>query len=179
MVTINRPEATDKALSASFQQSRSRVFARQGMVATAHPLATAAGLDALRRGGTAMDAAIAAALVTTVVLPAMCGLGGDAFYIHAEGKTGKVTAMNSSGIAPRALSRDYFVSRGYQKMPFFGPHSPGIPGSVAGYFEAINRHCRLSVDDLFSAAIHYAENGFPLSATGARTIRASRDELVK
>ncbi len=91
MVTTNRPEAADNALAASFQQSRSRVFARQGMVATAHPLATAAGLDALRRGGNAMDAAIAAALVTGVVLPAMSGLGGDAFYIHADGKTGKVT----------------------------------------------------------------------------------------
>ncbi|MEX1158262.1 MAG: gamma-glutamyltransferase [Thermomicrobiales bacterium] len=179
MLTTNRPEAADKALAASFQQSRSRVFARQGMVATAHPLATAAGLDALRRGGNAMDAAIAAALVTGVVLPAMSGLGGDAFYIHADGKTGKVTALNSSGIAPRALSREYFVSRGHQKMPFFGPHSPGIPGAVAGYFEAINTHCRLSVDDLFRAAIHYAENGFPLSATGSRTIASARDEMAK
>jgi gamma-glutamyltranspeptidase/glutathione hydrolase len=126
-----------------------------------------------------MDAAIAAALVTGVVLPAMAGLGADAFYIHADGKTGKVTAMNSSGIAPRALSRDYFISRGYEKMPFFGPHAPGIPGAVAGYFEAINNHCRLSVDDLFSTAIHYAENGFPLSVSGSRTIAASRDEMAK
>lgn len=172
-------EAPDRALAAAFQRSRSRVIAREGMVATGHPLATVAGLDALRKGGNAMDAAIAAAMVTGVVIPAMGGLGGDAFYIHADGKTGKVSAVNGSGIAPRGLSRDYFVSRGYQKMPFYGPLSPGIPGAVSTYFIAIEDHCRLSAADLFSYAIHYAEAGHPLSVTGSNTIAASRDELAK
>ncbi|HUG15323.1 MAG TPA: gamma-glutamyltransferase [Thermomicrobiales bacterium] len=172
-------EAADPALAAAFQQTRSRVIANGGMVATGHPLATAAGIDALRRGGNAMDAAIAAALTTAVVIPAMNGLGGDAFFIHSDGKTGKLTAVNGSGIAPRALSRDYFVSRGYQKMPFFGPLSPGIPGAVEAYFYAIDNLCRLPAADLFSYGIHYAEHGFPVSVTGSRTMAASASELAK
>ncbi|RIK45839.1 MAG: hypothetical protein DCC58_05240 [Chloroflexi bacterium] len=75
MTATRTAETADHALTASFQQTRSRVMARGGIVATAHPLATAAGLEALRKGGNAMDAAIAAALTTAVVLPAMCGLG--------------------------------------------------------------------------------------------------------
>lgn len=172
-------EAPDAALAAAFQQSRSRVIAREGMVGTAHPLASAAGLDALRKGGNAMDAAIAAALTTAVVIPAMCGLGGDAFFIHGNGKTGKVTAVNGSGIAPRALSRDYFVSRGHTGMPFYGPLSMAVPGAVETYFYAIEHLCTLPAKELFATAIHYAENGFPLSDTGVRTIAASRDELAK
>jgi gamma-glutamyltranspeptidase/glutathione hydrolase len=172
-------ETADRALAASFQASRSPVVAREGMVATGHPLATAAGLDALRLGGNAMDAAIAAALTTAVVLPAMCGLGGDAFFIHADGPTGDVTALNGSGIAPRALSRDYFVSRGYDKMPFYGPLSMGVPGAVDAFFVAIERWCKLTPEQLFAYAIHYAEHGFPLSEAGARTIAASAAELAK
>ena len=180
MVTQPRvTEAPDAALAAAFQQSRSRVIAREGMVGTAHPLATAAGLDALRKGGNAMDAAIAAALTTAVVIPAMCGLGGDAFFIHGDAKTGKVTGVNGSGIAPRALSRDYFVSRGHTQMPFYGPLSMGVPGAVETYFYAIENLCKLPASELFATAIHYAENGFPLSDTGVRTIAASRDELAK
>ncbi len=179
MVTSKAAGATDHALAASFQQTRSRVIARGGMVAAAHPLAVAAGIDALRKGGNAMDAAIAAALTTGVTLPAMSGLGGDAFFIHYNGKTGEVTALNSSGIAPRSLSRDYFVSRGYEKMPFYGPLSMGVPGAVDGYFKAIERWCKLPVSDLFAYAIHYAENGFPLSVTGERTIKSATEELAK
>lgn len=179
MVTTRGTEVADSALSASFQQSRSRVFSNKGMVSTAHPLATAAGLAALQRGGTAMDAAIAAATTTAVVLPAMCGLGGDAFFLYADGKTGAVTAVHGSGIAPRSLSRDYFTSRGYEKMPFFGPLSPGVPGAVHAWFVGIEKFCRLSPADLFATAIQYAEEGFPLSDTGVRTIAASRNEFLK
>jgi gamma-glutamyltranspeptidase/glutathione hydrolase len=176
---VKAAEATDNALSASFQQSRSRVFAHGGMVASAHPLATAAGIDALRKGGNAMDAVIAAALTTGVVIPAMAGLGADAFFIYHDGKTGKVTAMNGSGIAPRALSREYFVSRGYDRMPFYGPLSMAVPGAVETYFTAIRNYCTLSAEELFASAIYYAENGFPLTDTGHRTIKASAAELAK
>jgi gamma-glutamyltranspeptidase/glutathione hydrolase len=179
MVTTRPIEATDRALAAAFQQARSRVIAREGMVATGHPLATAAGVDALRKGGNAMDAAIAAALTTGVVIPAMNGIGGDAFFIHSDGKTGKLTAVNGSGIAPRALSREYFVARGYDRMPFYGPLSPGIPGAVDAYFWAIEHLCALPSEQLFSYGIHYAEHGFPLSDTGSRTIAASQEELAK
>lgn len=149
------------------------------MVAAAHPLAVGAGLDALRKGGNAADAAIAAALVTVVTLPAKCGLGGDAFFIYSDAKTKRVTAVNGAGIAPRALSREYFVSRGYEKMPFYGPLSIGVPGAVAAYFSAIGEWCRLPVEDLFRYAIHYADGGFPLSDDSARTIVSAREDLEK
>lgn len=178
-MAVQAREATDRSLEASFQRARTPVRARDGMVAAAHPLAVAAGLDALRKGGNAMDAAIAAALTTGVVLPAMSGLGGDAFFIHFDNKTKRVTAVNGSGIAPRAFSRDYFVSRGYEKMPFYGPLSMGVPGAVDVYFTAIEKYCKLPASELFSYAIHYAEHGFPLSDTGSRTIAGSAGELGK
>lgn len=149
------------------------------MVAAAQPLAVGAGLDALRKGGNAADAAIAAALVTAVTLPAKCGLGGDAFFIYSDAKTRKVTAVNGAGIAPRALSRDYFVSRGYEKMPFYGPLSIGVPGAVAAYFSAIREWCRLPAEELFSYAINYADGGFPLSDDTARGIVSGREELER
>ncbi|HLT19157.1 MAG TPA: gamma-glutamyltransferase [Thermomicrobiales bacterium] len=178
-MAIAPTETTDKSLEASFQQSRSPVYARGGMVAAAHPLAVAAGIDALRKGGNAMDAAIAAAMTTAVVIPAMNGLGGDCFLIHWDNTKKRATAVNGSGIGPRSVDREWFISQGYDKMPFFGPLSIAVPGAVAAYFWAIENHCRLSVDDLFAHGIYYAENGFPLSVPGARMIRASSGELAK
>lgn len=163
----------------AFPMMRPRVVAQGGMVAAAHPLAVGAGLDVLRRGGNAMDAAIATALTTTVTLPAKCGLGGDAFLIHYEAKTKRLTAINGSGITPRALSRDYFKSRGYEKMPFLGPLSIGVPGAVDAYFHAITRWCSLPTEVLFQHAIHYAENGFPLSEGGAGAIASAHEHLAQ
>ncbi len=176
-MAVDVKETTDKSLEASFQQSRSPAFSRGGMVAAAHPLAVAAGLDALRKGGNAMDAAIAAALTTGVVIPAMNGLGGDCFMIHWDNKKKRATAVNGSGIGPRSVDRDWFVSRGHEKMPFYGPLSIAVPGAVAAYFWAIENHCKLGPTELFEYGIHYAENGFPLSVSGARMIRVAGTEL--
>lgn len=158
---------------------RAQAMSKGGMVATAHPLATAAGLDALRRGGNAMDAAIAAALTTGVVIPAMNGLGGDAFILYYEAKTGTVTGINGSGINPRKADLEYFQERNYEKMPFFGPLSIAVPGAVDAYFTAMDRFCRLDRADLFSNAIRYADEGFPLTHVGSRTIAGSADRLAE
>lgn len=158
---------------------RAVAMGRNGMVATAHPLATAAGLDVLRRGGNAMDAAVAAALVTGVVIPAMGGLGGDAFFIHYSAESGEVTAVNGSGIAPHAASREFFLERGYQKMPFFGPLSVAVPGAVHAYCTGIERFGTMSRADLFAYAIHYAEAGFPMTHHGERTIARAAENLAE
>ncbi len=158
---------------------RALSMSKDGMVATGHPLATAAGLDALRRGGNAMDAAIAAALTTGVVIPAMNGLGGDAFILYYEAKSGKVTGINGSGIAPRKADLEYFLERNYEKMPFFGPLSIAVPGAVDAYFTAMDRFCRLDRADLFRNAIRYAEEGFPLTHGGSRIIAGSADRLAE
>ncbi|HET9016791.1 MAG TPA: gamma-glutamyltransferase, partial [Thermomicrobiaceae bacterium] len=158
---------------------RAVVRARNGMVATAHPLATGAGLDVLRRGGNAMDAAIAAALTTGVVLPAMCGLGADAFFIYYDAKSGETTALNGSGIAPAAASLDYFRERGYEKMPFYGPLSVAVPGAVDAYFTAIERFGTMSPQDLFASAIRYADQGFVMTDIVSRWITSASGELAK
>src|SRR6476659_106895 len=108
------------------------VYGASGMVATAHPLATAEGLATLRSGGNAMDAAIAASAVCNVVLPQMCGLGGDTFFLYYEAATGLTWGLNSSGPAPLAASREAFAAQFGALMPFTGPLSIGVPGAVDG-----------------------------------------------
>src|SRR6185437_12325889 len=139
---------------------RALAMSKNGMVATGHPLATSAGLDALRRGGNAMDAAIAAARTTGVVMPAMNGLGGDAFILYYQAKTGTVTGISGSGINPRKADLEYFLERNYEKMPFFGPLSIAVPGAVDAYFTAMDRFCKLDRVDLFRNAVRYADEGF-------------------
>jgi gamma-glutamyltranspeptidase/glutathione hydrolase len=149
------------------------------MVATAHPLATAAGLEVLQRGGNAMDAAVAAALVTGVVLPEACGLGGDAFALYYEAATRTVSAFYGSGPAPAAATRAFFIERGDRVMPFSGPLSASVPGAVSVYFTAIERFGTWRPAALFERAVQYAEEGFPLSEEGSRTIAAHAAELAK
>ena len=150
-----------------------------GMVATAHPLATAAAIDVLQRGGNAMDAAVAAALTTGVVLPAMCGLGGDVFFIHYDAATGDVSSLNGSGVAPARATRQYFTDQGYEKMPLVGPLSPAIPGAVDAYFTGLEKFGSIAPRTLFRAAIRYAGEGFPLTHRGAQTIAANADALAE
>src|SRR3954469_18756214 len=121
-------------------ERRGVAMGRSGMVATQHSLATAAGLWALERGGNAMDAALAAAGVCGVVLPAMSGLGGDCFLLYYDAKTEKVTALNGSGAAPQTATPDLYKERGHiSRMPSRGPLSVGIPGAVDAYFTAFER----------------------------------------
>jgi gamma-glutamyltranspeptidase / glutathione hydrolase len=149
------------------------------MVATCHPLSTAAAIDILQRGGNAMDAAVAAALTTGVILPAMCGLGGDAFILHYDASTGKVSSINGSGIAPAQATRSFFTDQGYEKMPLTGPLSMSIPGAVHAYFTAIEQFGSISPRTLFRAAIRYAGEGFPITHRGSATIAQSADALAK
>ncbi|MGH2376137.1 MAG: gamma-glutamyltransferase, partial [bacterium] len=97
--------------------SRSIVLARRGMIASGHPLATAAGLEVLAAGGNAVDAAVATAGVLGVVQPMMSGLGGDTFMLVYRKREGCVWALNGSGPAPSGATRDHFLERGHTKMP--------------------------------------------------------------
>lgn len=150
-----------------------------GMVATAHPLATAAGVDVLNRGGNAMDAAVAAALATGVVLPAMCGLGADAFFIHYDAATGKVTSLNGSGVAPAQATRQFFVDKGYEKMPLFGPLSVSVPGAVHAYFTGIEQFGSIAPRTLFRSAIRYAAEGFAITRQGSQIIAENKEALAE
>jgi len=159
-------------------ERRNVAMGRGGMVATEHPLATAAGLWALERGGNAMDAALAAAGVCGVVLPAMCGLGGDCFLLYYDAKTQNVTAVNGSGAAPQTATLDLYRERGHiAKMPVRGPLAVGIPGAVDAYFTAFERWGSIRMSDLLRPAEQYARTGFALTPHGAGMIGDHADVL--
>jgi gamma-glutamyltranspeptidase/glutathione hydrolase len=137
-------------------QSRSIVYSPHGVVSTSHALATQAGVRALERGGTAVDAAIAANAVLSVVEPMMCGPGGDLFLIHRDGRSGELAGLNASGWAPRGLSAEWLRAQGHKTMPASGIHSVTVPGAVAGWHAAHERYGRLPWRDLFEDAIELA-----------------------
>lgn len=142
---------------------RSMVITDRGIVATSQYLASQAGAQILARGGSAVDAAIAANAVLGVTEPMMNGMGGDLFLIYWDAKTGKLYGLNSSGWAPRGLSIDYLKQHGITSMPQHGINSVTVPGAVEGWSEAHKRFGRLPWKDLFGPAIYYAEHGYPVA----------------
>ena len=142
--------------------ARSMVITRQGIVATSHTLASQAGAQILARGGSAVDAAIAANAVLAVTEPMMCGIGGDLFVLYWEAKTGKLTGLNASGWAPKALTTEYLSGNGLKAMPRDGIHSVSVPGCVDGWSKMHAKFGRLPWRDLFAAATHYAAEGYPV-----------------
>jgi len=142
---------------------RSQVITQQGIAATSQTLASEAAVQILARGGTAVDAAIAANAVLAVVEPMKNGLGGDLFALYWDAKTGKLQGLNSSGPAPRALSPEFLAKQGIKSMPQQGIHSFTVPGAVDGWWKMHQRYGKLPWKDLFQSAIAYAENGFPVS----------------
>lgn len=144
-------------------QGRSMVISKNGIVASEHPLASQAGAMVLAKGGTAIDAAVAANAAMAVVAPMMCGVGGDLFAIVYEAKTGKLHGLNASGWAPSGLTPEFLEQRGMSTMPISGIHSVTVPGAVAGWQALINRFGRTGFSVDLAAAIRYAEEGFPVT----------------
>src|SRR5579862_7207712 len=114
-------------------QARSMTISQRGIVATSQTLASQAGAQILARGGSAVDAAIASNAVLGVVEPMMNGMGGDLFAIYWDAKTGKLTGLNASGPAPRALSPEFLAAKGVKTMPTRGIQSVTVPGAVGGW----------------------------------------------
>ena len=148
--------------SQSRSHARSMVITRDGIVATSHVQASVAGAQILARGGSAVDAAIAANAVLGVTEPMMNGMGGDLFAIYWEAKTGKLYGINSSGWAPQALTVAHIKAQDATMMPEFGIDSVTVPGAVAGWNALHGRFGRLPWKNLFQPAIHYARNGYPV-----------------
>lgn len=143
--------------------TRSEVIARNGMAATSHPLATQAALDILKKGGTAVDAAIAADAVLGVVEPTGSGIGGDIFAIIWSAEKGKLYGLNGSGRSPRSLKLDYFREQGYEFIPSYGPLPVSVPGCVDGWFEMHDIFGKLPISNILQPAISYARDGFPVT----------------
>ena len=145
---------------------RSPVFARNGVVAASQPLAVSAGLEILRRGGSAIDAAIATSAVLAVVEPGASHLGGDAFVITYNSSDKSTLAFNGSGEAPHQATPENYRDG----IPLHGFKSATVPGLVSTWFEAHQRYGILPMDQLLQAAIDYADNGFPANTGFVRRI---------
>ena len=156
---------------------RSAVFAPHAMAATSQPLATAAAVEIMRRGGTAIDAAICANAVLAVVEPMSCGIGGDLFAIVWDADSARLYGFNGSGRAPGGLTRELFSERGMQRIPEQGPLSWSVPGCVDGWFSLHERFGRLDMSALLAPAIGYARGGFPVSPVIGRAWNASAEML--
>jgi gamma-glutamyltranspeptidase/glutathione hydrolase len=150
---------TTSASSQDRAYGRSMVITPKGIVATSHYLASQAGARVLAAGGSAVDAAIAANAVLSVTEPMMNGIGGDMFAIYWDAKTGKLSGINASGWAPKALTLEHLRAKGITQMPRHGIDGVTVPGAVAGWAAMHKRFGKLPWRDLFHSAIYYAENG--------------------
>lgn len=155
-------KAQDRPVGLPFA-TRSEVMARNGIACTSHPLATSAALDVLRKGGSAVDAAIAANAVLGVVEPHVNGIGGDLYAIVYEAKTGKLHGLNASGRSPYSLPVDTFVSRRIKYIPALGPLPVSVPGCVDGWFALHGKFGKKPVGELLAYAIGYARDGFAVA----------------
>lgn len=154
--------AQDRLIGSNFV-TRSEVIAKNGMVATSHPLATQIGLDILKKGGSAVDAAIAANAALGLMEPTGSGIGGDLFAIVWDAKTQQLYGLNASGRSPKSLNLDYFNKNGYKKTPSLGPLPVSVPGCVDGWFELHKKFGKLSMEEIFQPSINYANEGFPIT----------------
>jgi gamma-glutamyltranspeptidase / glutathione hydrolase len=158
--------------------ARSMVITRYGIVATSHVQASVAGAKILERGGSAVDAAIAANAVLGVTEPMMNGMGGDLFAIYWEAKTGKLYGLNASGWAPRGLTIAHVKAKDATAMPVQGIDSVTVPGAVAGWQALHERFGKMAWKELFQPAISYAEDGYPVPEVIASYWKDSADWLA-
>jgi gamma-glutamyltranspeptidase/glutathione hydrolase len=142
--------------------SRSVVAARHGMVAAAHPLAVQIGIDVLKRGGSAVDAAIAVNAALSLMEPVSCGPGGDLFALVWEPRTATLHGLNASGRAPLALTPEAVTPEADGTIPAYSPFSWTVPGAVDGWFELHRRFGRLPIGDVLGPAVAYARDGVPV-----------------
>ena len=157
--------------------TRSEVIARNGMAATSHPLATQAALDILKKGGNAIDAAIAANAVLGVVEPTGAGIGGDLFALIWSADKNRLYGLNASGKSPRSLKLEYFKENGIEFIPSYGPLPVSVPGCVDGWFEMHDMFGRMPVKDILQPAITYARDGFPVTEVIAYYLDKGTDLL--
>ena len=164
-------------MNSLIMRRRSMVLGSKGMVATSQPLAVQVGIDTLKRGGNAIDAAIAVNATLGVVEPMSCGLGGDLFAIVWDAKSERLYGLNGSGRSPYSLTREAFAKRELDRIPLRGVLPWSVPGCVDGWYKLNERFGRLSIARIIAPAIAYAEKGFPVSPRIARSWARATDLL--
>jgi gamma-glutamyltranspeptidase/glutathione hydrolase len=161
------------------RSTRSVVMARNGIIATSQPLASAAGLRVLQQGGNGIDAAVTAAAVLAVVEPTMNGVGGDLFAIVYDPKTKQARGLNASGRAPSAATPAEFKARNLAEIPDRGVLSVSVPGVVDGWHELLSKHGTFTLARALEPAITYAREGFAVSEIIAAQWKAQENTLSK
>ncbi|UCF69507.1 MAG: gamma-glutamyltransferase, partial [Acidobacteriota bacterium] len=179
MVGGHTARAADRTEGQMFA-TRSVSYARGGMVAAAHPLAVQAGLDVLKAGGNAIDAAIAVNAALAVVEPVACGPGGDLFAIVSDAEQQRLFGLNASGRAPRELSIEKVVPTEDGTIPLYSPYAWTVPGAVDGWFTLHERLGKRPMSQLLAPAIRLAREGAPvpqvIAAAWARAARVFGDK---
>jgi gamma-glutamyltranspeptidase/glutathione hydrolase len=156
---------------------RSAVYAPHGVIATSQPLATAAGLAVLQRGGNAFDAAVTAAAVLNLVEPHMTGIGGDMFALVWPAKERRLVALNASGRSGAGMTREVLLRRGHTEVPVDGAEPITVPGALSGWAALLDRYGTITLAEAVEPAIRLAEEGFPVSPIIARQWAAEVDRL--
>ncbi len=159
--------------------TRSEVIATHGMAATSQPLATQVALDILKKGGSAIDAAIAADAMLGLTEPTGAGIGGDIFAIVWDAKTQKLYGLNGSGRSPKSLTLEYLKRNGITHIPALGPLPVSVPGCVDGWFELHAKFGKLPMDQILAPTISYAREGFPVTEVIAYYMQRSGNSLGK
>ncbi|MGB3799665.1 MAG: gamma-glutamyltransferase, partial [Lewinella sp.] len=163
LLFLNLTLMAQDRVTGSLDATRSEVLAANGMVATSHPLATQIGLQILKDGGNAIDAAIAANAALGLMEPTGCGVGGDLFAIVWDAKTEQVYGLNASGRSPKNMTLADLKEKKLDNIPSLGPLPVSVPGAVDGWFSLHERFGSVPMADLLAPAIEYAEEGFPLT----------------
>ena len=159
---------------------RSPTIARHAMCATSHPAASLVAIETLKRGGNAVDAAIAATALLCVIEPGMTGIGGDCFALLHKPGTGPGTgliALNASGRAPKAATAEWYANAGIKQIQVTTPHAVTIPGAIDGWATLLRDHGTMSFADVLGPAIEAAEHGFPVAPRVAHDWSKVTDKL--
>ena len=179
MAQTPTPQSAEVPLKRDALQGRAMVISTHGIAAASQTLAAAAGAEILRQGGNAVDAAIAANAVMGLVEPESNGIGGDLYALVYIASEDKLYALNASGWSPAAMTVEMLRERGHRAMPETGIDSVTVPGAVAGWDALRERFGKLPFSTILAPAIHYAENGFPVTELIANDWRTMLPKLRK
>jgi len=158
---------------------RSPVYGKKAMAATSHPAATLVAVETMRKGGNAVDAAIAATAMMCVVEPAMTGIGGDCFALIAKPGEPKPIALNGSGRAPAAATAEWYAAKGIKQIEMMSPHAVTIPGAIDAWSTLLADHGTMTLGQVLAPAIEAAEGGFPVQSRVAYDWLSVKDKIAK
>jgi gamma-glutamyltranspeptidase/glutathione hydrolase len=178
-ISVATSLAGERSIPTPYRAGRSVTMAPHAMVATSQPLAVQVGLDILKQGGNAIDAAIAVNAAMGLMEPMSCGIGGDLYAIVWDAKTQKLYGLNASGRSPYKVNLEALTAKGLKEIPLFSPLSWSVPGCVDGWDQLRSRFGTMPLKRLLEPSIAYARDGFPVSEVIAGYWKRAEERLRK